>query len=247
MLFAAVVWGLQKSDSRKLFQERPNIIAQFAIGDPGVSQDVTGENVEIELRRNPEVASLRQDRVHQARGIENEIAAFRISKQIDQRNVLVLGAGQSADNKVKICCRKARPTIRLNHRGPIISTRSAICKHKLGIETAHAPMGIVALPAEAKPGVYRPSLTLARFASTVGDHHYKNRVVNPKPTKRAGSSSFLRPNQGFNLGGRGGIRTHGGLPHARFRVECLKPDSATLPTINRHYLARWALCKTDAK
>jgi hypothetical protein len=34
-------------------------------------------------------------------------------------------------------------------------------------------------------------------------------------------------------GGRGGIRTHGGFPHARFRVECLKPDSATLP-IARH-------------
>jgi hypothetical protein len=33
-------------------------------------------------------------------------------------------------------------------------------------------------------------------------------------------------------GGRGGIRTHGGLPHARFRVECLKPDSATLPKID---------------
>src|SRR5438874_1307109 len=30
-------------------------------------------------------------------------------------------------------------------------------------------------------------------------------------------------------GGRGGIRTHGGFPHDRFRVECLKPDSATLP------------------
>ena len=29
--------------------------------------------------------------------------------------------------------------------------------------------------------------------------------------------------------GRGGIRTHGGFPHARFRVECLKPASATLP------------------
>src|SRR6266403_5812800 len=36
----------------------------------------------------------------------------------------------------------------------------------------------------------------------------------------------VRENQN---GGRGGIRTHGGLPHARFRVECLKPDSATLP------------------
>src|SRR5437773_8049276 len=34
----------------------------------------------------------------------------------------------------------------------------------------------------------------------------------------------------MNGGGRGGIRTHGGFPHARFRVECLKPDSATLPT-----------------
>src|SRR5215467_15303000 len=35
--------------------------------------------------------------------------------------------------------------------------------------------------------------------------------------------------------GRGGIRTHGGLPHARFRVECLKPDSATLPCLqDRH-------------
>jgi hypothetical protein len=32
--------------------------------------------------------------------------------------------------------------------------------------------------------------------------------------------------------GRGGIRTHGGFPHARFRVECLKPDSATLPTLD---------------
>src|SRR5438132_10463295 len=33
-------------------------------------------------------------------------------------------------------------------------------------------------------------------------------------------------------GGRGGIRTHGGLPQARFRVECLKPDSATLPFLH---------------
>src|ERR1700720_3070410 len=37
--------------------------------------------------------------------------------------------------------------------------------------------------------------------------------------------------------GRGGIRTHGGLPHARFRVECLKPDSATLPFLQDRYPA----------
>src|SRR5437016_1036275 len=57
-------------------------------------------------------------------------------------------------------------------------------------------------------------------------------------------------------GGRGGIRTHGGLPHARFRVECLKPDSATLPfSQDRHpadrfllervyYEARAIICKS---
>src|SRR4029434_7892474 len=44
-----------------------------------------------------------------------------------------------------------------------------------------------------------------------------------------------RTDEKENVGGRGGIRTHGGLPHARFRVECLKPDSATLP--NRSILS----------
>ena len=41
------------------------------------------------------------------------------------------------------------------------------------------------------------------------------------------------------IGGRGGIRTHGGFPHARFRVDCLKPDSATLPlrTVNVQHRA----------
>src|SRR5207253_6447668 len=39
--------------------------------------------------------------------------------------------------------------------------------------------------------------------------------------------------QSYEVNGRGGIRTHGGFPHARFRVECLKPDSATLPQNGR--------------
>ncbi len=45
-------------------------------------------------------------------------------------------------------------------------------------------------------------------------------------------SCLNKPGAAFQrtfLNGRGGIRTHGGFPHARFRVECLKPDSATLP------------------
>ena len=34
-------------------------------------------------------------------------------------------------------------------------------------------------------------------------------------------------------GGRGGIRTRGSLRYVRFRVECLKPDSATLPDVRK--------------
>ena len=34
-------------------------------------------------------------------------------------------------------------------------------------------------------------------------------------------------------GGMGGIRTRGRFPYVRFRAECLKPDSATLPCINK--------------
>jgi hypothetical protein len=41
--------------------------------------------------------------------------------------------------------------------------------------------------------------------------------------------AFDLPGGVYEGNGRGGIRTHGEFPHARFRVECLKPDSATLP------------------
>ena len=51
------------------------------------------------------------------------------------------------------------------------------------------------------------------------------------PVAPAGSgepvAQWFQPD--FENGGRGGIRTHGELPHVRFRVECLKPGSATLP------------------
>src|SRR5215471_13823397 len=56
---------------------------------------------------------------------------------------------------------------------------------------------------------------------------------------------FTRDGVVKNYGGRGGIRTHGGLPHARFRVECLKPDSATLPAANLSMAKGPALCNVD--
>jgi hypothetical protein len=72
------------------------------------------------------------------------------------------------------------------------------------------------------PSAARETRALPKF------HHHL-------PLHAQGILPILRSACAKQDGGRGGIRTHGGLPHARFRVECLKPDSATLP--NRSILS----------
>src|SRR5215470_15187717 len=57
--------------------------------------------------------------------------------------------------------------------------------------------------------------------------YYKRQLPSQTAAKRARATPQVQN------GGRGGIRTHGGFPHARFRVECLKPDSATLPPVKK--------------
>jgi hypothetical protein len=67
--------------------------------------------------------------------------------------------------------------------------------------------------------------------------------------------------QGKKTDGRGGIRTHGPVVRdARFRVECLKPDSATLPkggrkrpmakvqhpTSNAKFILGWQVARSDS-
>ena len=79
-----LVRGLQSVRTRKGFQERSDIIAEFPIDNSRLLQDVPGEHVEIKLRRNVEVTSVAQNRVNQARMIENGITCFRIGKKIDK-------------------------------------------------------------------------------------------------------------------------------------------------------------------
>jgi hypothetical protein len=67
-----------------------------------------------------------------------------------------------------------------------------------------------------------------------GSEDRRERSLNDTGAPGFSSKAWILPGSRC-LGGRGGIRTHGGLPHARFRVECLKPDSATLP-VNREKL-----------
>src|SRR5438067_523121 len=84
------------------------------------------------------------------------------------------------------------------------------------------------------PGVRSLSLLIPGWVAAIDPHLHSSGEVLP--------SSTVAINE---IGGRGGIRTHGGLPHARFRVECLKPDSATLPAAELSMVKGAALCNDD--
>jgi len=77
------------------------------------------------LGGDPELAVIAQNRLHQARRIDNGIAGLGIGQEIDQGDGFGLGACQGAHDKIEICCGKPRTTIRLNHREPIISNGGA--------------------------------------------------------------------------------------------------------------------------
>src|SRR5438094_5265309 len=54
--------------------------------------------------------------LNQARMIENRVARFRVTEEIDQRNAIAAGAGECADDEIEIRGGKPRPTICPNHR-----------------------------------------------------------------------------------------------------------------------------------
>ena len=81
---ADLVRGLQSVRTRESFQERSDVVAEFSIDNSRLLQDMPGEHIEIKLRRNVEVPGVAQDRVSQARMIENGITRFRIGEKIDK-------------------------------------------------------------------------------------------------------------------------------------------------------------------
>src|SRR5437667_12354755 len=97
----------------------------FAIADSGVAQNISRQNIEVELGRDAQLAIIAKNGLHQARGIKNGIAGLGIGQKIDQGDGFGLRACQSAHDKSKIRYGKPRPTIRMNHRESIISTEGA--------------------------------------------------------------------------------------------------------------------------
>ena len=57
-----------------------------------------------------------EDRIDQARMIQNGITRFDIAQKIDERNLISLRTRQRSYNEVEIGGGKPRPTIRPNHR-----------------------------------------------------------------------------------------------------------------------------------
>jgi hypothetical protein len=115
----------QSVRARERFQKRRDIIAELAIGDTNVAENVPGQDIKIKMRRNPKLTGTGKDRVHQARIIQDTVAGFGIAEKIDQGNVVGLGTSQDANDEIEIRRREARPTIRLDHRRSIMSIADA--------------------------------------------------------------------------------------------------------------------------
>ena len=49
---------LQSVRARKSFEQRRHVVAQFAIADPALLQNVPGQNVKIKLRRYSEISAV---------------------------------------------------------------------------------------------------------------------------------------------------------------------------------------------
>lgn len=116
----------QTVGARKSFQERSDVIAELAIGDADIAQDMTGQDIKIKVRRNLELAGVGEDRVDQARIIEDAVARFGVAEEIDEGNVIGLGPGQSADHELEVRRGKPLPTIRPDHRKPSMSIGDAV-------------------------------------------------------------------------------------------------------------------------
>src|SRR6266576_5557944 len=108
--------NLEAARARKCFQQRRNVIAKLSVSDSALLQDVASEHVKVKLRRNPKMSALVQNSVDQPRVIQNGIARFDITQQIDKRNLVGLRTHQRAHNEVEIGCGKPCPTIRPDHR-----------------------------------------------------------------------------------------------------------------------------------
>src|SRR6266566_7813067 len=106
-----LVGHLQPVRARKSFKQRRDVIAQFAITDPALLQNVTSQNIKIKLRRYPQMFAIGQNSLDQSGMIENGIARFDIAQKIDQRNLISLRAREREHDEVKIGGGKPRPTI----------------------------------------------------------------------------------------------------------------------------------------
>jgi len=110
------------------------------------------EDVEIELRRYPELAAVIQDRVNQSGMIKNRIAGFDIAQKVDERNLIASRARQRAHDEVEIGCGEPRPTIRTNHRDFIMRDDRAYGKSDYALDPfSRVPVFLIQICAHLRP------------------------------------------------------------------------------------------------
>ena len=117
LAFRGHVRRAQTARARKRLEQRRDVIAELPVLDPDIAQDMARQDIKIKVRRDLELSRVGKDRIDQPRIIEHGIARLGVAEQVDQGNMIRLGTGENANDKIKIRRREPRPTIRLDHRG----------------------------------------------------------------------------------------------------------------------------------
>ncbi len=123
--FLGHVRRAQAARARERLEQRRDVITQLSVGDADVAQDMARQDIKIKMGRDLELTGIGKDGVDEARIIQNRIACVGIAEEINQRDVIGLRASQNPNDKVEILRREARPTVGLDHRGPIMSISNA--------------------------------------------------------------------------------------------------------------------------
>ena len=97
-------------------QQRCDVICEHAIVEPCFFQDVPGQNVEVELRRDAQRRAVFQEALEQPRMIEDRIARISIGQEVNEVDGVPLGSSECLHHEVEVLRCESVPTIGSYHR-----------------------------------------------------------------------------------------------------------------------------------
>ena len=100
---------------RVFAQQFRHVVRDVPVIQPGPAQDVPHQNVEVEVRGDPQTPALFEQGAKERLVIKNQIAGFRVRQKCHQRRRVAFGASQDRLDEFNVIRGKLDSAIGLNH------------------------------------------------------------------------------------------------------------------------------------